>query len=595
MAWFRTSVTRCARIRARVAACARREDGELLIEVLFSAMLVALIAGAILNAFAGIAHLAGDQRHRVEANALAEQDQARLRSLTITQLAGSQGNTNYQTVVDGTTYTITSTSSYISGNNAGAACASGTTTSTADEVETSSKVTWGTNNDNRNPVIIHGLVTPNEGGSLVVAAATGATGASGLAGVTVTLSGPTTVSPLTTDGTGCAIFGGLAGGSYTASFTPPTGDVTFSGATTVPNQTQTIVPTSTASMSVPALAAPGGITASFTTAYNGQTNIADNSDQFVATNQQMNPTYRIYGTDSSSSANTYQTAISTGNVLYPFGTSSTYTVYAGGCTGDVPPAGNQVAAAVSSGSSTPVTIPEPAMIITPYSGTSAFTYFNTNAALVKGGAGWTSVTNANDASGKELSSATTGNTITFQFYGTQVTWTGTKSKASGEANVTLDGTQVATNVDLYNASTVYKQTLYTSATLTPGLHTLVISVTGNKSHSGAGTGTAISVDTLTGTQLNVMTTKPNVIVTDNNTGCGANKDYPPTVSNPSTSASGALSDPGEPYGTNWTVCVDNGTNHDTVTGVSNTSYTTGNPVTAIIASGATGYGTGVCT
>ncbi|HEY1777774.1 MAG TPA: hypothetical protein VGG41_16580, partial [Solirubrobacteraceae bacterium] len=195
MAWFRTIVSRCAPVRARFTARARREDGEVLIEVLFSAMLVALISAAILNGYASIAHLAGDQRKRVEANALAEQDEARLRGLTITQLAATgsgTGNTTYTQVIDGTTYTITSSSQYITGSSAGASCATGPTISSADEVSTTSTVSWqsgSTVNDNRNPVVIHGLVTPSEGGSLVVTATTGATGASGLTGVTSTVSG----------------------------------------------------------------------------------------------------------------------------------------------------------------------------------------------------------------------------------------------------------------------------------------------------------------------------------------------------------------------------------------------------------------------
>ena len=57
-------------MRARAPACARRgalraERGDTLIEVLVAALLVALVAGAILTGFARVAHLAGDQRHRV--------------------------------------------------------------------------------------------------------------------------------------------------------------------------------------------------------------------------------------------------------------------------------------------------------------------------------------------------------------------------------------------------------------------------------------------------------------------------------------------------------------------------------------------------
>ena len=88
-----------------------------------------------------------------------------------------------------------------------------------------------------------------------------------------------------------------------------------------------------------------------------------------------------------------------------------------------------------------------------------------------------------------------------------------------------------------------------------------------------------------------MTTAPDVTVTDNDSGCGSNEDYPPTQV--PTTTQGALANPGMPYGT-YSVCVDNGTNHATVT-VNNTNFTTGNQVIADIYPGGTGYGTGTCT
>ena len=388
MAWFGTSVARCARIRARVAACARREDGELLIEVLFSAMLVALISGAILNGFAGIAHLAGDQRHRVEANALAEQDQARLRGLTITQLAATgtgSGNTQSSQAIDGKTYTITSKSQYISGSSAGASCASGPATTTADEVETSSQVTWGlnNNNDNRNPVD-HPRPRDAKGGRLTDRRGEHRRDRRIRAGR------PDSEPQRPHDGLAAddrqqrlRDLRRSRGGSYTVAFTPPAGYIDVNGNTTVANQTQTVVPTSTAHVSVGPLAQPGGINASFSTTYkSGGTTYPVNppnqaSDQFIAVNQGMTPNYRTYGTDSTPTNNAFQSTLSSGNVLFPFSTA--YTVYAGGCTANLPlPASNQVSATVTSNNTTNVTIPEPAMIILPYAQTPHQTPSYTN-------------------------------------------------------------------------------------------------------------------------------------------------------------------------------------------------------------------------
>ena len=190
---------------------------------------------------------------RAQAAALAQQDQARLRGLTITQLAANCSGTcpappatrRDTTAVNGTTYTITSTSKYISGTGASPArpgsraarrtrspsprrCRGRTTASARRSSSTaSSRRRWAARSSRaRRPL------DP-----------TGSTGLVGLAGVTVTPTGPSTVSPLTTDSDGCAIFGGLSAGSYTVSFTPPTGYVDVNGNTTIANQTPTVTAT----------------------------------------------------------------------------------------------------------------------------------------------------------------------------------------------------------------------------------------------------------------------------------------------------------------------------------------------------------------
>jgi hypothetical protein len=106
-------------------------------------------------------------------------------------------------------------------------------------------------------------------------------------------------------------------------------------------------------------------------------------------------------------------------------------------------------------------------------------------------------------------------------------------------------------------------------------------------------GYTIAIDELVASTFVLMSTKPNVTVTDTDTVCGNNEDYPPEQI--PTATQGALASPGLPYGT-YTVCVDDGANHDTITGVANTNYgATGNTVNAFIYNGAPGYGTGVCT
>ena len=588
MTHARTPDRRCARLRARVAAWLRVERGDTLVEVLIAAVMVALIAAATLNGFAGVAHLSSTQRHQTEATALAQQDEARLRGLTISQLGGGAGNgpsalwPSGHVTVDGTTYTVTSKSQYISGSSSTASCTTGPTTISADVVAISSSVTWtsgnGTN-DNRNPVVIHGVVAPSQGGSLVVVATDGSD--LPLSGVTATLTGPTTVAPLTTDASGCSIFGGLAGGAYTVTFTDP-GTVDING--NPPSaQSVTVVPTRTTTVFVK-VAQPGAISATFTTNYSGSS-VANSSDTFVASNTQLGaPGYRLFGTDSTRSTNSDVANIVSPTTEFPFaGGNNSYSVYAGSCPSDAPPSPASVVVTPSTTSS--VAIPEPAMIVLPWGTSSAFADDDRNAALTYS-SGWTQNSNVSDYSGTTTDSATTNNSMTFTFYGTSVQWIATKAKTNGIANVSLDGAAAAP-VDLYAASTSYKNTVYSATGLTPGSHTLTITVSGTKNASA--TGYNVSIDEISGTAVSLLTTRPTVTVTD--TGCGNNEDYPATQI--ATLTHGALVNPGEPYAT-FTVCADNGTNHNTAT-VPNTSFTApGNIVNIALYAGATGLSGGTC-
>jgi len=614
----RSSAACRAPLRAHVIARLRAERGDTLIEVIIGALLVALIATATLGGFADIGHLSATQRNEEQAAALAQQDQARLRGLTIAQLSSNgagTGNTTTTQQVDGSIYTITSKSQFISGTSGSAAC---TGSNSADEIQTTSTVTWGSNQGSRTPVVVHGEITPTEGGSLV-ASVVDPTGA-GLAGVTINTSGgPTTTSPVTTDGSGCVVWAGLASGSYTVNFTPPAGTWIGVNGAAPSSQTVTVTATQTTHATQIQIGQAAGIAASFTTTFNGQT-VAATSDQFVLSSTGMTPTPQIFGTDSTPTLNTYVTTITTPTSLYPYPPtlpSDDYFAWAGACAADeptTPPPGFQI----TGGQTNPISISEPAMIILPYSGTATQnpTYTNsifdqTNAAVTHTGSNWSTATHTNlDYGNTELDNtgATAGQSVTvaLPLGTTSVTLLGTTTTASGNANFTLNAAN-AGSFDLYSTSTQYQQQLYQNTTLVPTTsYTLTMSAAGTVGHTGGGK--AIDLDeikyttvsyTTTYSQGPLLTTVPHVIVTD--TGCGSNKDYPPTQV--PTPTQGALVSPGLPDST-FTVCVDDGTNHVTFVGVQNNNFTTGITLTANIyptgggsGRGATSIteGSGVCT
>jgi Tfp pilus assembly protein PilV len=576
----RSSAACRAPLCARVIARLRAERGDTLIEVLIGALLVALIATATLGGFADIGHLSETQRNEEQASALAQQDQARLRGLTIAQLSSNGTNTGnwVQPVVliGGTNYTVTSKSQFISGASGSAAC---TGSNNADEVQTTSTVTWSSSQGSRNPVVVHGEITPTEGGSLV-ASVVDPTGA-GLAGVTISANGPSSTSPVTTDSSGCVVWAGLASGSYTVSFTPPAGTWIGTNAAAPASQTVNVTATQTTHATQVQIGQAAAIQASFTTTFNSQT-VAATSDQFTLSDTGMTPTPQVFGTDSTPALNTYMPNLTTPTSYYPYPStmpSDDYFAWAGSCTADEPspaPAGFTI----TGGQTNPITIPEPAMIILPYSGTPVtanLTYDDrtaTSPQVVYAGT-WAPSTVTGDYLNTEEHSSTTNSTVTVSYPvgTTTINWITTKALGNGIANVTVDGLTQPT-VDLWAASTAQLQTVVTYSGLNPlTSHTLKITVSGTKSHAGTGTGTQIETDKFTGTQITsytqgpLLTTAPHVIITD--TGCGINKDYPPTQV--PTITHGALTSPGLPYGT-YTVCVDDGTNHVTFTAVKNISF-----------------------
>jgi beta-galactosidase GanA len=137
---------------------------------------------------------------------------------------------------------------------------------------------------------------------------------------------------------------------------------------------------------------------------------------------------------------------------------------------------------------------------------AGYTYDDANAALTYTGswthAGPTVSYTAGDYDSTESFSTEAGDSVSVTFTGTAVQWIGPKNTNGGIADVSIDGTQVAT-VDSYAASgKEFQQVLFSQSGLAAGRHTLTITVTGTKNPaSSADTVVIDAINVPTATQL----------------------------------------------------------------------------------------------
>ncbi|MGZ8666224.1 MAG: type IV pilus modification PilV family protein, partial [Solirubrobacterales bacterium] len=218
--------------RSLAASCKQRarpraDAGFALIEVLVSALVATLLAGAAFGLLGATAHQASEQRQRSAAYAVAQEDQARLRSLRVPTLNGL--NQTRTVSVGGTNFTVTSTGVFINDVTGTASCGQGT--SSADYIKATSSVTWP-GIGNRPPVVIQSIIAPPTGsldsthGTLTISAMN-AQGAPG-SGIGVSGSGAGSFNG-STDSTGCAVFPDQAAGTYTLTTSGGTGLVDKDG------------------------------------------------------------------------------------------------------------------------------------------------------------------------------------------------------------------------------------------------------------------------------------------------------------------------------------------------------------------------------
>lgn len=198
---------------------AESESGFVLIEILVSALILAIVAGAVFTVLQSTTRSVADQRRHSIAQALAQEDQARLRTMRISAL--NRLKTTKSVTVDGSTYTVESVGTFVNNTTGTVSCAKGQTS--ADYVQITSSVTWP-GLGKRPAVTMQSIIAPSNGslnalhGTLTINAVNGA--GAPLAGVGLSLSGTATASG-STNSEGCANFADMPPGKYTLTPSAP--------------------------------------------------------------------------------------------------------------------------------------------------------------------------------------------------------------------------------------------------------------------------------------------------------------------------------------------------------------------------------------
>jgi Tfp pilus assembly protein PilV len=308
--------------RTRLAA----ETGDTLIEVLISALLIALVVVATTTGLNSTNRATALDRARSQADGLAQQAEDELRSEPVEKL--SELNRT-QVVEEGKTkYTITSTSTYIADASATSSCNS--STPHADYLQTTSTVSWPSMGATK-PVEESSIISPPPGAALIVQVTEDG---NALEGARVSATGPSpaaTEHTLDTSSDGCAILA-LVPGDYEinvnkAGYVDPNwyANTREDPTTTHSAYLAPFLVAETTTKEAYDLGRAGTLEVSFLT---GST--PAEGDAFVAFNTFMSA-FKQVGT-----VGTYKSTVTSGKEVYPYPKESPYTVYAGTCEADSP-------------------------------------------------------------------------------------------------------------------------------------------------------------------------------------------------------------------------------------------------------------------
>lgn len=201
--------------RRRPNSPAPSEAGFALIEVVVSALILAVVTGGVVKLLSTTARSEAEQRHKAQAYAIAQEDQARMRAMRVPALLTSVKGAPRQVTVGNTTYTVTSTAEFINATSENTGCGIGT--SSDDYLKVGSEVTWPTRGS-MSPAKLKSIINPPGGsldsskGTLVINTVNAKE--EPISGVGVSGTGAGTFSG-STDSNGCIRFVDLNAGKYT--------------------------------------------------------------------------------------------------------------------------------------------------------------------------------------------------------------------------------------------------------------------------------------------------------------------------------------------------------------------------------------------
>ncbi len=358
------------------------ETGDTLIEVLISAVLVVLVVVATLTGLNSSNRATSLAKARSQADTLAQEDEDQLRAEPIQKLTELIERKRERAVTEnGTEFKIVSSTESIADATSTSSCNSSNPSS--NYLQTTSEVSWKAMGVAK-PVVERGIISPSPGSTLIVQ--TTEVGAP-VQYASVAITGSQSFN-LETSVNGCAIFAVLPGTfNIDVSKTGYVDENGYAHSKEDPAVTHSLyLPAEEAAKQPYALGLAGKLAVSFTSESK-----STKGDSFVAYNSAMT-NFRPFGT-----LETYQTTLESSKTMYPFPSSSPYTVYAGTCESDLPStlkASNiNPTVSVPPGGTGSVTVTEPPVNIKVMSGTGAGS--STEGTVVENATGYVEDTGCN--------------------------------------------------------------------------------------------------------------------------------------------------------------------------------------------------------
>ncbi|HSK49380.1 MAG TPA: hypothetical protein VK889_02675 [Solirubrobacterales bacterium] len=309
----------------RVISPAPSQAGFALIEVVVSALILAVATGGVVKLLNASGRAEAQERSKAQAYALAQEDQARMRAMRIPSLLTSVKGAPRQVTVGKTTYTITSTAAFINATSENTGCGVGT--SSDDYLKIGSEVTWPTRGS-LPPIKLQSIINPPGGsldpgkGTLVINTVNALE--EPVSGVGVSGTGAGTFSG-STDSKGCIRFTDLNAGKYTLTTSKAGGYVDEDG--NPPGARQISVVGAASNTITIMYDVAGSVEVNFTTRTSASNSAprSTKAEGIVLVHNGMTAQQKLF---QSSPSNTLQEKVKATN-LFPFKTA--YAVYAGGC------------------------------------------------------------------------------------------------------------------------------------------------------------------------------------------------------------------------------------------------------------------------